>query len=169
MRCFIALALPAGDSLRNALAECKQRGKAVDPNNLHLTLKFLGEINDSEKVGNALEGIKFNKFTITVRGMGAFPTPQRGRVLFVKAYPEEVLGRLADEINRMTKEVPLDHPFTPHITLVRARDWRNFSDLISKYENTVFLEREINSFSLFESTLTPTGPIYKEIRKFQLI
>jgi 2'-5' RNA ligase len=169
MRSFIAITLPTSDSLRNVLAECKQMGKAVDAKNLHLTLKFLGELSDAERIGKELEEIRFSKFSITLRGVGAFPSPQRGRVLFMKAYPEDVLGRLADEINRRTKEIPLDHPFTPHITLVRARDGRNFSDLTFKYENTVFIEQEINSFSLFESTLTPTGPIYKEIRKFQLI
>ena len=157
MRCFVAISLPANEILVKAITENKPMGRSVEGKNLHLTLKFLGEIHSVEKIRKSLEG------------MGAFPNAQHGRVLFVKAYPESPLKELADEVNSRTREIPLDHPFSPHLTILRVKDKRDFSELISKNENTVFLEQEVTSFTLYESVLKPTGPIYNEIQTYQFM
>lgn len=169
MRSFIAISLPINDSLRDALLECKQLGRAVKGENIHLTLKFLGEIASAERIRVNLRSIEFKRFTITLKGMGAFPSPGKGRVLFVRAHPEDLLRRLANEVNSRTREIPLDHQFTPHITLIRSREMRDFSATISRYEETVFLDAEVTAFTLYESILRPEGPIYREIEKFQLM
>ncbi len=169
MRSFIAISLPANDQLVRLLAENGPTGRSVEGKNLHLTLKFLGEIREVDRVRRSLQEISFSKFSVTLKGLGAFPNPANGRVLFVRASPENLLKELAAEVDSKTRDIPLDHPFSPHITILRAKERRNFSDLISKYEGTVFLEQEVTSFSLFESTLKPTGPIYNEIQKYQLI
>ncbi|MEM0134955.1 MAG: RNA 2',3'-cyclic phosphodiesterase [Thermoplasmatales archaeon] len=169
MRSFIAISLPANDLLAKVIYENKPMSKAVEGKNLHLTLKFLGDVDNIDEVRINLEAIKFRKFVMTLKGLGAFPSQQSGRLLFVKAYPEDVLKDLAAEVNSKTKVIPLDHPFTPHITLFRVKDRRNFSEVITRYADTVFMEHEVASFSLFESILKPTGPVYREIQKYQLI
>ncbi len=144
-------------------------GKVVKGSDLHLTLKFLGEVENIETIKRSLGEIRFNRFSVMVGGMGGFPSGHRGRVLFVRASPEDNLKNLAREVDSRTKEIPLDHPFAPHITILRTREPRNFSGLISKYEGKTFLEQEIDSFTLYESVLKPTGPIYSEIQKYQLM
>jgi 2'-5' RNA ligase len=157
------------DLLARVIQENSVFGRSVEGRNLHLTLKFLGEIREVERIRKSLEEIRFERFTVTLRGMGAFPSLNNGRVLFVRAYPEDILKSLASEVDAKTREIPLDHPFTPHLTLLRVKDRRNFSDVVARYENTTFLEQEISSFSMFESILRPTGPIYKEIQPYQLM
>ncbi|MCL4333309.1 MAG: RNA 2',3'-cyclic phosphodiesterase [Candidatus Thermoplasmatota archaeon] len=169
MRSFVAISLRPNDILESAIHQVGQSGKSVEGRNLHITLKFLGEVKEIEEIRKNLGNIRFGKFTVTLKGMGAFPTVQNGRVLFVKAIPEDVLKSLAREVDSMTEDIPLDHPFTPHITLLRARYRRNFSDIVSRYENTKFLEQDVTSFALFESILKPTGPIYNVIEEYQLM
>jgi 2'-5' RNA ligase len=169
VRTFVAITLPISDLLDKVLLGVRPMGKVVEGKNLHLTLKFLGEVTNVEEIRKKLEEIVSSRFSITLKGMGAFPNAQNGRVLFVRAYPEDQLRKLAQAVNSKTGEIPLDHPFNPHITILRVKDRRNFSELISKYEDTVFLESKVTSFSLFESILRPDGPIYNEIQKYQLM
>lgn len=169
MRSFIAISLPTNDLLVRVLTENKLPGKSIEGKNLHLTLKFLGDIRDVEGIRTRLKGIDLRSFRVTLKGLGAFPNAQNGRVLFVKAFPEDVLKELAEMVNSRTREIPMDHPFTPHITLLRVRDRKDFSDVISRYRDTIFLEHEVTSFSFFESILRPTGSIYNEIQRYQLM
>ncbi|MGC8617681.1 MAG: RNA 2',3'-cyclic phosphodiesterase [Thermoplasmata archaeon] len=169
MRSFVAINLPPNEILTGIISENKHFGKVVEGKNLHLTLKFLGDIKDADQIGKRLEAIRYQKFVVTLKGLGAFPSQQSGRVLFVRAFPEAQLKELAAEVNSMTMEIPLDRPFTPHITLLRVKDRKNFTDLIEKYSETVFMVQEVSSFCLYESKLTPTGPIYREIRSYQLM
>ena len=169
MRCFIAISLQTNDLLSRVIQESRPMGRSVEGKNLHLTLKFLGEISDVDMMRKSLEEIDFKRFTVTLKGMGAFPNIRNGRVLFVRAYPENTLKELAGEVDSKTSEIPLDHPFTPHITLLRVKDRRDFSDVVTRYENTTFLEQEVAHFSMIESVLKPTGPVYKEVQAYQLM
>lgn len=169
MRCFIALTIAPNEVLNEALEDCRKMGRIAGGKNLHLTLKFLGEIENVEEIRRNLESIEFSKFSITLKGMGAFSSERRGRVLFVRAYPEDMLRELAEQVNSKTRSIPLDHPFNPHITILRAKDARDFSEAIEKYRDKEFLKQDISSFTLFQSTLRPSGPIYTEIENYQLM
>ncbi len=169
MRSFVAISLQVNESLKELIRGCESMGKVVKGSDLHLTLKFLGEVEDIGAIRKSLEEVRFKKFPLMVEGLGAFPSGYRGRVLFVGASPEDILKELAGEVDSRTKEIPLDHPFTPHITILRTREPRNFSGLISNYEGKTFLEQNVDSFTLYESVLKPTGPIYSEIQKYQLM
>jgi|YelNatPaOPRAMG01_1025707.scaffolds.fasta_scaffold01262_12 2'-5' RNA ligase len=169
MRSFIGIKLPYSIALNSLVAECREMGKAVNPGNLHLTLKFLGDIQNVDTVRTSLADIRFQRFTVIVKGMGAFPSSKRGRILFVKASPEEKLKALANEVNLRTPEINLDHPFSPHITVLRAKQERDFSKVIENYEDTTFLDFEVDHFTLFESVLHREGPVYNEIMNYQLI
>ena len=169
MRSFVAIILPQNDLLAGVISENKNMGKKVEGRNLHLTLKFLGEISGSDKIADSLDEIRFQKFTLTLKGLGAFPSQHNGRVLFVRAFPEDLLSELAGEVDSRTRGIPLDHPFTPHITLLRTKERRDFSGVIEKYGQTVFMVQDVSSFCLYESKLTSNGPIYREIRRYQLM
>ncbi len=169
MRCFVALTISPNSLLRDVIAGARPLGRVVGGENLHLTLKFLGEIEDVEGIREGLRTIRFHKFSISLRGLGAFPTEQRGRILFVKAEPVDTLMDLAREVHSKTMEIPLDHPFTPHITILRAKDRKDLSSQIGKYGDREFLRQEVDDFSLFQSTLYPAGPVYTEIERFQLM
>lgn len=169
MRSFVGINLPSNESIALMVKRIRGLGKVVNPQNLHLTLKFLGEISEVDEIIDALDRIQIERFSITISGMGAFPSEKRGRILFVKGHPEEPLKKLAEEVDSSTRGIRLDHPFTPHITVLRARKINDFSSLISTYRDFDFFTHSVEHFTLFQSTLTPNGPIYTELKKFQLM
>ncbi len=169
MRCFVAISLPSSPLLAKVKEECTGMGRQVESKNLHLTLKFLGELSGVDSLRRSLGEIRQSSFTVTLMGLGAFPNQRRARVLFARAGPEKNLNELAREVDEKTKEVPLDHPFTPHITILRSKGGRDFTEVIARYRDVIFLEHEVRYFSLYESILKPTGPIYNEIERYQLM
>lgn len=169
MRSFVGIRLPSSYILESMTRECSEMGRAVNLKNLHITLKFLGEINNIEKIKSSLGGIRFDRFSISLRGVGAFPSERRGRILFVRAFPEDILEKLAKEVDLRTNEIKMDHPFSPHITILRTKQTKDFSNLAGKYENITFLEHPVEQFTLFQSTLKPEGPMYTDLRNYQLI
>lgn len=169
MRLFIAIKIVPNPELYDILSKLGTYGKVVWVENIHLTLKFLGEVMDPSKIISSLELIKFKSFDLELRGMGAFPNERKARILFLRAFPEDILSSLADETDIVTKEISRDHRFTPHITLLRIRNYADLKNIIDEYKNKYFLKQKVDHFSLFKSTLTPKGPIYEELKKFQLI
>lgn len=137
--------------------------------NLHLTLKFLGNIERKQvepilEVLNKLVGTQ-PPLHLTVQGLGAFPNSRRPRVLWV-GLKGEGLSELVESIE--TSLMPLDFPpddraFTPHLTLGRIRSprgWDRVSALMKAYENMSFGESTIEEVTLYQSTLRPDGAIY---------
>ncbi|MGC8645743.1 MAG: RNA 2',3'-cyclic phosphodiesterase [Thermoplasmata archaeon] len=169
MRCFVAVDVAVNEALASLLKEVRGMGKPVEGDNLHLTLKFLGEIEDSRVAEEKLSEIRFHRFHLTLKGLGAFPDPNKARVLFVNAVPIDDVSRLASQVDAGTKWIALDHPFHPHITILRMKNQRDLSSFISRYSSVVFGEEEITSFKLYRSTLTPSGPVYTVIKSFQLM
>lgn len=169
MRLFIAIKIDPDKELIGILSELRSLGKAVEEENIHLTLKFLGEVSDDMEIIESLGKIRFNKFTMELRGIGAFPNMKRGRILFVKAEPTDILNKLSGEVDRATPNIKRDHPFIPHITLLRSKLLLDFSRIGNRIGDNLILSEEVDHFSLYQSTLTPSGPIYKEMKSFQLI
>ncbi|MEM0128478.1 MAG: RNA 2',3'-cyclic phosphodiesterase [Thermoplasmatales archaeon] len=169
MRCFVAVDVGINENISSLLGNLKHIGKVVEGENLHITLKFLGEIESSTKIEEALSQIIFPRFKLVLKGLGAFPTLKRSRILFINAIPVENISALASEVDAKTKEIHQDNPFHPHVTILRLKVQKDLSSLASMYESTVFAEQEITSFRLYRSTLTSRGPIYSVIRSFQLI
>ncbi len=169
MRLFIAIKISPNNNILEILSLLKKFGKTVEAENIHLTLKFMGEVSDHQQIINSLETIRFKIFDLELKGMGAFPNERRGRILFLKAYPENILVSLANEIDRVTQYIPMDHPFSPHITVVRIKNYADLTQIIGENKNKNFLIQKVDHFSLFKSTLTPRGPIYEELNKFQLM
>ena len=136
VRCFVAVELPAEarrciGGLVAGLREAGVRGlRPVNPDGVHLTLKFLGDVSTSTvgDVAAALEGAAAGArpFDLELRGVGGFPDLRRPRVLWVGVGGDlEALQRLYESVESAL--APLGFPpegraFTPHLTLARLRE-----------------------------------------------
>lgn len=140
----------------------------------HLTLKFLGEVEDDKVslIKQKLSSIKFNPFTLTARNIGVFPTENFIKVIWIGVKPEEQVKELQSRIESALKEFNFkkDFEFHPHITLARVKFVR---DKIRLNKNLKEIKIEpktitVNDFRLVKSTLTPEGPVYGDIGIFRL-
>ena len=182
MRTFIAIEL--SDKIKDILAQVqahlKYSGadvKWVDKDNIHLTLKFLGEIDEKmcEKVKSILDDIAktVEPFEISLKDVGAFPNIDFPRVVWVgldKGTKESI--ELADKINaELSTKIGFDkesRPFAAHLTVGRVRSGKNKAALREKVASCQFpvtSSEHISSVILFQSKLTPTGPIYTKLHE----
>ncbi|MBD3209458.1 RNA 2',3'-cyclic phosphodiesterase [Candidatus Woesearchaeota archaeon] len=169
MRLFIAIDPPG--PVREQLALIQRSLplpglRHVPPKNIHLTLAFLGE-QDPERVKNALRTITFNPFTLTLAGIGSFPDDDNPNVIWAGLEDNEELLNLQRQISRRFKP---DKTFKAHLTLSRMkRATPAQRAAIIKTMHQLRLERlsfEVNSFKLYRTTLTPTGPVYKALATY---
>jgi len=175
MRCFIAVDVEE-PKLLDAIAEAQRRLqssgadlKLVERENLHITLRFLGEIPPSlaEAVGELIREMSFKPFRVCFRGVGAFPNIHRPRVIWIGVSDgaEELKGLYA-QVERGLLGLGLrgeDRPFTPHLTIARVRSGRNRDRLAMTLESLIdaeFGSLTVSHVRLKRSTLTPRGPIY---------
>lgn len=148
----------------------------VPPENLHVTLRFLGDITDTLRV-NVEEGVseaisRTSPFSISLGMCGAFPRLDKPRVLWVGLRDgEEEVRSLARRVDTALCPLGFDpeKKFHPHITVgrVKAPLPRDGGDRFANLEVTPF-RRQVQSVELMKSTLTPKGAIYEVIRKIDL-
>lgn len=161
-------------SLRDALVATGADLKPVEEENLHITIRFLGNIPITmvDDIYNIMKGIKFKPFKIHVKGIGCFPNIFRPRVIWVgveEGYEE--LKRIHDEIEKGLKALgfkPEREEFVAHITVARVRSGRKREALIKIIENFKEFdagEMVVQCIRLKQSILTPKGPIYKTLRE----
>ena len=139
---------------------------------MHLTLKFLGDIAHAQ-VDQILAGLRnaldnHLSFHVQARGVGAFPSLKRPKVLWVGLSGEGFTG-LQEKVESVL--VPLDFPreersFTPHLTLGRVRSlrgWKQVLAVIERYEHVQFGESVVDHVTLYQSTLRPDGAVYSPL------
>jgi RNA 2',3'-cyclic 3'-phosphodiesterase len=186
MRTFIAIELPQEikDSLSKLQDELKAHGadvKWVEPKNIHLTLKFLGEIDNkqSEKISEIISRVARdnNSFQAAISSLGAFPKIDHPRVIWagIDAGDKElkiIAERLEDEISLLgiPKE---ERAFSSHITIARVRSPSNRDKLVQDLKTKTELdgkklEFSVTKITLFKSTLTPKGPLYEPLKETSL-
>jgi 2'-5' RNA ligase len=152
--------------------------KPVEDENIHLTLRFLGDVEDSmvpsiERVLEPLSG--FQPFRMRVRGLGVFPDLRSPRVVWVGVGEgSEVLRSMRGVIDRGLRGLRVfedEHGFTPHITIARVRG-RSGLDRLARYvEENSEMDLGFSSVTrvvLKRSVLTPRGPIYSDVRRVLL-
>lgn len=174
MRLFIAVNIP--DTIKQKVMRVMDelphdwRIKAVAPQNMHYTLRFLGEIPDTDvaRIISALSGIKFQPFEIKVEGIGVFPNEKYVRVIWLGAKDAERLKRLAEDIENAIKHLGYrqDRPFSPHLTIARVRGKIDVKKLLERHKDTLFGAFVVSEFCLVKSTLTPNGPVYENVKCF---
>ena len=161
MRLFIAVDLPS--DIENYFLDLQNKLDNVRlTKSFHLTLLFLGNIDNLNKIVSNLENIKCDPFKLTTTQIGAFPNKNYIKVIWVGLEEEEKLNRLVDEIDSILN-IKREHKFHPHITLARVNKKINFPEI--KLHSFTF---PVTCFVLYQSILTREGPIYKKIKKFKL-
>ncbi len=151
----------------------------VAPDNLHLTLKFLGNVAETrlDAIVASLRGAvgEAATFDATVSGLGAFPTPTRARVVWagVSAGAEpmvELAGRV-DAALAALGVPPEARPFSPHVTLGRARVPRRapaLAEALAGGQGREFGTVRVARLVLMQSHLSPTGSRYAELAEIPL-
>ena len=182
MRVFVALEVPSHvlDSLSNFQKEIMATGadlKPVERENLHFTVKFLGEISEPQaaEVGSRLGRLTLKAAEVEVRGVGAFPSSARPRVVWagVPHEHEELVAPIANGVIASLEGIGErdDRPFRAHITLARVRSGlnsRQLGELLNENSQRSFGFVKLTELRLKSSVLTPSGPIYKDLGAYLL-
>jgi len=178
VRCFIAINLP--DDIRAGVEDVQKRVivpgvKAVEPPCLHITMYFLGEVEQGrlERVSGGLEKVSDRPQPLSVEGVGAFPRPLNPRVVWVGTRGELRPLHASIETALMTEGFPPDSRFHPHITIGRVKgidnEGRNeLAHRIEEEKDVRLGEFTARTFELMKSTLTPKGPFYEVLKSYRL-
>ena len=177
MRLFIAIDLP--DNVKDYLY-CLQRSFNKDNSkiiwvykkNLHLTLKFLGEVNTSRLDGlkELLQKIKFKEFSATLNGFGAFPSLESPNVLWVGLEPKGEIIKLARYVDEETLLFSKsDVQFKTHLTIGRVKIIKFKSEFAEQLKRIKIekIKFKISSFTLYKSTLNNQGAVYEKLEEYK--
>lgn len=168
MRLFVALSLP--DSLRSrlyGLCSGLPGARWVAPENMHLTLRFIGEVDgrDAEDIDAALTAIRFPRFPLILSGVGEFGGGRRLRSVWVGVENNEMLERLQAKVEQAVQRAgqsPERRKFKPHVTLARFKS--HPGGRLESYfaERSLFRSEpfEVSEFTLYSSFLAHEGAIY---------
>jgi len=178
VRAFVAVfpPLPVRRALAGAARELQMAGEVrwVRPENLHLTLKFLGEISDDDLslVSGALEplGPRYAPFEAGLSGFGAFPSPKRARIVWAGiGEGSEPLRSLATDVEASLEPLGFvreGREYTPHLTLGRAR---GRPVRLGAVESPSALPGfTVTGVELVESTLGAAGATYSTLATYPL-
>ncbi len=188
IRSFIAIELP--EEVRTGLKQMQDllksfdsaSAKWVDPQSIHLTLKFLGNV-DGAKISTIVQAVRdaaigATPFEMRIDGLGCFPSPKRVQVVWVG-----LIGEL-EKLQALQKNIELHvaplgfptekRPFAPHLTLARVRESvtpvqrQTLGSRIVETQVGLNLSIKVSGVSLMRSRLTPAGAIYSRLGSVEL-
>ncbi len=155
------------------LAESGADLKLVSVENMHFTLKFLGKVEESKipEIVEKLSRLHQKPFSLSLRGVGVFPSLERIKVVWVGIESVELIV-LMKEINQTLNYIRKEErEEKPHLTIARVKLGKNKEQLqkvVEKYKNTLFGEMVADTIVLFESELRKEGPKYSVMKEFTL-
>ncbi len=183
IRTFIAVELP--DELKQEVDKLIIKLKLFGPevrwvraDNLHFTLRFLGDIDESkvprltDSIRKAIE--KQKGFRLKLSGLGCFPNMKRPRVVWLGADGDmDFLKEAAHGVESACRECGFgksDKPFSAHLTIGRIKNPRGLEPFIRQLEKTEFVSAEfdIDHVTIFKSDLSPRGPKYTPLTEIKL-
>jgi 2'-5' RNA ligase len=176
MRTFIAIEVPEKirKEIDNVITDEKKRGFPitwVKFANLHITLKFLGEIDESkkEKITPVLKRVvnDVTPFHVSLEGIGCFPTPKNPRVIWVGVKEgQENLCSIAQRVETALAQYGFkeEKRFHPHLTIGRIKKFCRVDEMLSRQISSDLFA--VNTIVLFKSTLKPDGPTYEALHTF---
>jgi 2'-5' RNA ligase len=160
--------------VQRRLAESGADLKLVEPENIHVTMRFLGDIqpNMVDKVYGEMEQIVFSSFDVGIQGVGAFPTIKYARVVWtgIREGSDELrrIFALLEPRLRKLGFNPDTKGFSPHLTIARVRSGRNKAELaliIKELADMQFGTMRADCLKLKRSVLTPKGPVYSTLKE----
>ena len=147
------------------------------PEKLHLTLKFLGDVDD-HRVADVEQAVKkvaaeFSGFRSEVVGTGRFPPKDDPRILWLGMSDGESLSKLAAALDRELSNAgfePEKRRFHPHLTIARLREPHRSAALAAEHVSNSFEtdDFEVKEIVIYESQLLPTGSIYRKLASYPL-
>ncbi len=174
-RAFIAIDLPPEAikevaRLHSLIQNKKFTGKLTELENLHLTLKFLGEISEEtlKKTENLLTQIKFNAFETKLQNAGTFTSRKKPKIVWIKIVGKGIF-QLQKQIDiSLNTLFPPENRFMSHMTIGRVNYVKDKQDFISHINNLTVkpIKFKVNSFKLKSSLLQPLGPLYTILKEY---
>ena len=178
IRTFISVDVPVTEELRSVLESLKKMdGVRVTPENqLHLTLKFLGDTDEKKveklcsELRRSLEGT--GPFDVVIQGAGAFPDQRNPRVLWLGVKDPEKLVDAADIMDSTVKGLRIkadDKKFSPHLTVGRVNEKCDLKDFFKDNYGKTFCSFRCDHIDVMKSVLTPKGAIHSVIESIELV
>ena len=175
-RLFVAIRPP--EHIRDLLIDAMDDSPEFrwqDEEQLHLTLRFVGEVERpvADDLAGSLGGVRAGRFTARVNGVGRFEQ-RSGGALWAGVEPKEPLAALAAKVERVCQSAglaPERRAYHPHITLARwkGRRTRELDSFLQRKRGLVSDPWEIDRFILFESRLSRHGAHYEEVASYSLM
>jgi len=160
--------------VQNMLVKTGADLKLVAPPNIHMTMRFLGDVPATriDSINESMKKTDFSVFTCQIHGLGVFPHLGHPRVIWAGiSKGSEELTRIANQLETELRQLgfrPDPKGFSPHLTLARVRTGRNKAELarcIQEMEDYEFGSVKADCLRLKKSVLTPEGPIYSTLRE----
>ncbi len=185
IRSFIAVDPPPEvlDKIADMIESLEKQTRGmrwVNPDGIHLTLRFLGEVDEEvfPEIESRLKQLALGEgpISLTASGLGFFPDPARPRIVWVGLGGEtDRLESLGKKVNEAFRDLPV-HPeeareFKPHITVARIADHHRASGIariLEKGKGAQFGSFSVNTLILYKSNLTPDGARYTKLKEFKL-
>jgi 2'-5' RNA ligase len=181
VRSFVAVKIPPNPSLAEAISELRAMGRglrAVDSESTHITLKFLGEVEESglpsivEAIRSAASGNA--PVEMELEGVGCFPDEGRPAVVWAGSKGGERLGRIVEALEGTLEGIGFPRErrrFVAHLTLGRVKGQapRELPGFLARHRSTRFGKARIEAIHLFKSELLPGGPRYTVIDSVGLV
>ncbi|MDD2473973.1 MULTISPECIES: RNA 2',3'-cyclic phosphodiesterase [unclassified Methanoculleus] len=178
VRTFVAIDLPEDirERARGSLEVLKRsegRLAVVDPGNLHITVKFLGEVDPAliEPIVAALGGVRVDPFDLTV-GHPVCNPPKRPRVVWCDVADAGESASLARQMDDLLAPLGFPRekrPFRPHVTLARVKEFHpSLADGVACLSPEPLGRCRVESIRLKKSTLTPRGSVYEDLAEVPL-
>ena len=149
--------------------------KTVEPQNIHITVRFLGNVSEQtiEKIFLEMQKLQFSPFDVKIQGVGAFPDVRYPRVVWAGITQgandlRQIFSQLEPHLQALGF-APDPKGFSPHLTIARVRSGRNKAELakfINDNSDFDFGVVHAKCFRLKRSELRPNGPIYSTLKEF---
>lgn len=178
MRCFIAVDLSQAvkEGIREIIDRLRRTSRSVKwvpVENLHVTVKFLGEVPDDRvaKIKTQVSDVcmRHEPFEISIRGTGAFPSMKRPSVLWVGIERSDALERLYSDTDLSLSELGFAREtrrFSPHLTVGRVKDLKDIEWTVKEFctfQETLFGSIQVRELLVMQSVLRPSGAEYSKV------